>query len=136
MACDPTLVLAPFGLANPDHDCVHEAALAVRERVIGPVWCCYEDTGYKHIPGLLAWRVSQLFRAGLWPTPQALPSANDGTAKAARALALRVAAARARGRLGAVGEAGCPGARAVLAARPAARGVGGARRGTGTARAG
>ena len=34
-ACDPTLVLAPFGLANPDHDCVHEAALAVRERVTG-----------------------------------------------------------------------------------------------------
>jgi LmbE family N-acetylglucosaminyl deacetylase len=82
-ACDPTLVLAPFGLANPDHDCVHEAALAVRERVRAPVWCCYEDTGYKHIPGLLAWRVSQLFRAGVWPTPQALPSATDGTAKAA-----------------------------------------------------
>jgi LmbE family N-acetylglucosaminyl deacetylase len=80
-AHDPTLVLAPFGLANPDHDCVHEAALAVRERVPAPIWCCYEDTGYKHVPGLLAWRVSKLFRSRLWPTPQALPSAVDGAAK-------------------------------------------------------
>ena len=22
---DPTMVVAPFGLANPDHDCTHEA---------------------------------------------------------------------------------------------------------------
>jgi len=25
--------------------------------------------GYKHIPGMLAWRVSTLFRRRLWPTP-------------------------------------------------------------------
>src|SRR5690348_7134866 len=30
---DPTMVVAPFGLANPDHDCTHEAALLVRERL-------------------------------------------------------------------------------------------------------
>lgn len=79
----PTLVLLPFGLANPDHACVHDAALMVRERMPSPIWCCYEDSGYKHIPGLLAWRVSRLFRAGLWPTPQAVPVATDTTAKAA-----------------------------------------------------
>ena len=27
-------------------------------------WWCYEDNGYKHIPGMLAWRVSTLFRRG------------------------------------------------------------------------
>jgi LmbE family N-acetylglucosaminyl deacetylase len=78
-ALRPTAVFAPFGLANPDHDCTHDAAMLVRERLTGadadggPAWFCYEDTGYKHIPGLLAWRISKLFRAGLWPTPAAVP---------------------------------------------------------------
>lgn len=72
-AAEPTLVLAPFGLANPDHVVTHEAALAVRERFGSPPWVCYEDHGYKHIPGMLAWRVSQLFDRGLWPTPTAPP---------------------------------------------------------------
>jgi LmbE family N-acetylglucosaminyl deacetylase len=74
---DPTMVVAPFGLANPDHDCTHEAALLVRERLPAPAWFCYEDTGYKHIPGLLAWRVARLFQSGVWPTPVAMPVAVD-----------------------------------------------------------
>jgi LmbE family N-acetylglucosaminyl deacetylase len=69
---EPSAVLLPFGLANPDHGATHEAGLRVRERFPGPAWLCYEDSGYKHIPGLLAWRVSQLFRRRLWPTPVAL----------------------------------------------------------------
>jgi LmbE family N-acetylglucosaminyl deacetylase len=75
---EPTAVFAPFGLANPDHDCTHDAAMLVRSR-LGPdvSWFCYEDTGYKHIPGLLAWRVSKLFRSGLWPTPAAVPVTVD-----------------------------------------------------------
>jgi LmbE family N-acetylglucosaminyl deacetylase len=72
-AARPTMVLVPFGLANPDHDVTHEAALAVRDRMPEVPWLCYEDTGYKHIPGMLAWRISQLFRRGLWPTPVAIP---------------------------------------------------------------
>jgi hypothetical protein len=32
-------------------------------------WFAYEDHGYKHIPGMLAWRVSSLFRRRIWPTP-------------------------------------------------------------------
>jgi LmbE family N-acetylglucosaminyl deacetylase len=75
---DPTAVFAPFGLANPDHDCTHDAAMLVRDRLdAGISWFCYEDTGYKHIPGLLAWRISKLFRAGLWPTPAAVPVTVD-----------------------------------------------------------
>lgn len=70
-ALAPTAVFVPFGLANPDHAATHEAAIAVRERIPDPAWFCYEDTGYKHIPGLLAWRVTLLFRSGLWPTPAA-----------------------------------------------------------------
>jgi LmbE family N-acetylglucosaminyl deacetylase len=66
----PTLVLAPFGLANPDHDVTHRACLLARDRIGTDVsWWCYEDMGYKHIPGMLAWRVSTLFRRKLWPTP-------------------------------------------------------------------
>jgi LmbE family N-acetylglucosaminyl deacetylase len=74
---DPTAVFAPFGLGNPDHDATHGACLLVRERMLraasGCAWFCYEDTGYKHIPGLLAWRVAKLLKAGVWPTPAAVP---------------------------------------------------------------
>ena len=79
-ALDPTLVLLPFGLANPEHVVTHEAALAVRRRWVadaepgdGAAWIAYEDIAYKQIPGLLAWRVSGLFRSALWPTPTAMP---------------------------------------------------------------
>jgi LmbE family N-acetylglucosaminyl deacetylase len=79
----PSAVLLPFGLANPDHVATHEAGLRVRERFADPAWLCYEDTGYKHIPGLLAWRVSQLFRRRLWPTPVAIPAVADDSRKRA-----------------------------------------------------
>jgi LmbE family N-acetylglucosaminyl deacetylase len=86
-ALDPTAVFAPFGLGNPDHDATHEACLLVRERMAPagdrPSWFCFEDTGYKHIPGLLAWRVSKLLRAGVWPTPAAVPIEVDHQRKLA-----------------------------------------------------
>ena len=47
----------------------------------GLSWFCYEDGGYKHIPGLLAWRISKLFRSGLWPTPAVVPVEPDMPAK-------------------------------------------------------
>ncbi|MEX2255421.1 MAG: PIG-L family deacetylase [Acidimicrobiia bacterium] len=76
-AGEPTAVFAPFGLANPDHDVTHDAAMLVRARLerdgSPAAWFCYEDTGYKHIPGLLAWRVARLFRRGVWPSPAAVP---------------------------------------------------------------
>jgi Uncharacterized proteins, LmbE homologs len=71
-ALDPTAVLLPFGIANPDHGATHDSGMLVRDRFREPSWFCYEDFGYKHIPGLLAWRVSQLFRRGIWPTPVAI----------------------------------------------------------------
>jgi hypothetical protein len=33
----------------------------------------YEELGYRHVPGQLAWRVTKLFRSALWPTPVARP---------------------------------------------------------------
>jgi len=86
-ALDPTAVFAPFGLANPDHDCTHDAAMLVRDRFVESSsgervsWFLYEDTGYKHIPGLLAWRVARLFRRGIWPTPAAVPVDTDRARK-------------------------------------------------------
>lgn len=80
-AAEPTAVLMPFGLANPDHGATHDAARIVRDRITDPAWFCYEDMGYKHIPGLLAWRVAQLFGAGIWPTPAAPIVARDDEAK-------------------------------------------------------
>jgi LmbE family N-acetylglucosaminyl deacetylase len=71
---DPTLVVAPFGLANPDHDVVHRACMLARGRLPDTIsWWCYEDMGYKHIPGLLARRIISLFNAKLWPTPVCPP---------------------------------------------------------------
>src|SRR6266480_1351904 len=62
-------------------DWVRPAAIVLRERLPGPAWFCYEDTGYKHIPGLLAWRVARLFRSGVWPTPVVMPVAVDAGVK-------------------------------------------------------
>lgn len=84
---DPTSVFLPMGLANPDHVLTHEAGLRVRSAMAedgdAPLWFCYEEGGYKHLPGLLAWRVSKLFRSGLWPTPAVVPVEPDMAAKRA-----------------------------------------------------
>jgi LmbE family N-acetylglucosaminyl deacetylase len=86
LAADPTAVFMPFGLANPDHVLTHRAAALVQARHVELPWFCYEDYGYKHIPGMLAWRVSSLFRKGSWPTPAVIP-ADHGEAKKRAALA-------------------------------------------------
>lgn len=65
----PTAVAVPFGLANPDHDCVHAAAMTVMDERPQWSWFAYEDAGYSNLPGLLAWRIRGLFNAGRWPTP-------------------------------------------------------------------
>jgi LmbE family N-acetylglucosaminyl deacetylase len=83
-ALDPTLVLAPFGLANPDHDVTHRGCMQARDEIDGSTaWWLYEDMGYKHIPGMLAWRVSSLFRRALWPTPVCPPVDHTDHRKAA-----------------------------------------------------
>jgi LmbE family N-acetylglucosaminyl deacetylase len=74
---DPTSVFFPMGLGNPDHVMVHDACLLVRSGQPDRVWFCYEDHGYKHIPGLLAWRVAKLLRAHPWPTPAIVPHVPD-----------------------------------------------------------
>jgi LmbE family N-acetylglucosaminyl deacetylase len=74
---NPTAVFLPMGIANPDHVVTHEAGLiarqALRENGADAEWFCYEDHGYKHLPGILAWRISKLFRDGIWPTPSIVP---------------------------------------------------------------
>jgi LmbE family N-acetylglucosaminyl deacetylase len=81
----PTAVFLPMGLANPDHVLTHDAGLLARaalaEAGFTPLWFGYEDGGYKHLPGLLAWRVSKLFGHGLWPTPAVVPVNPDMAAK-------------------------------------------------------
>lgn len=83
----PSAVFVPMGIANPDHGATHEAALAVRDRLRGAPgelsWFCYEDAGYKHLPGLLAWRVATLLDAGIWPTPAVVPVVPDAARKRA-----------------------------------------------------
>jgi LmbE family N-acetylglucosaminyl deacetylase len=78
---DPTAVFFPMGLGNPDHVMVHEAGLLVRETKPDVTWFCYEDHGYKHIPGLLAWRVAKLLRSHPWPTPAIVPHNPDEARK-------------------------------------------------------
>ncbi len=82
----PSAVFLPMGLAHPDHVLTHRAGLVVRDRLLtgvgsGPEWFCYEDAGYKHLPGILARRVSTLFHSGLWPTPAVVPTRPDMEAK-------------------------------------------------------
>jgi LmbE family N-acetylglucosaminyl deacetylase len=86
-AASPTAVFLPMGLANPDHALTHDAGLLARaalgESGNGPAWFCYEDHGYKHIPGILAWRIAKLFKSGLWPTPAVVPIEPDMVRKRA-----------------------------------------------------
>ena len=78
---NPTSVFVPMGLGNPDHVMVHEASLLVRCEQPERAWFCYEDHGYKHIPGLLAWRVAKLLRSHPWPTPAIVPHVPDEARK-------------------------------------------------------
>lgn len=84
---DPSAVFLPMGIANPDHGVTHEAGVLVRQTLLDsgfePAWFCYEDAGYKHLPGLLAWRVAKLLKSGLWPTPAVVPVRLDMETKRA-----------------------------------------------------
>ncbi len=123
---DPTLVLLPMGLANPEHVCVHDAALLVRERdgSDGPAWIAYQDIAYHQIPGQLAWRVAKLFKSAVWPTPVAMPISADLSPKREAMAEYVVAGQGTRGRLGAVAAPRRADPRAVLAPRPAPDGLG------------
>jgi LmbE family N-acetylglucosaminyl deacetylase len=76
-----TAVFLPMGLGNPDHVVTHEAGLLVMARMPELSWFCYEDAGYKHIPGLLSWRVARLLRSGTWATPAIMPHDPDADRK-------------------------------------------------------
>jgi LmbE family N-acetylglucosaminyl deacetylase len=79
----PTAVFIPMGIANPDHVATHDAGMLVATRRPDLTWFCYEDSGYKHIPGLLAWRIGKLFHGELWPTPMIVPTDVDHERKRA-----------------------------------------------------
>jgi LmbE family N-acetylglucosaminyl deacetylase len=79
----PTAVFLPMGLANPDHVATHDAGMLLAARRADLTWFCYEDSGYKHIPGMLAWRIAKLFRSDLWPTPMVVPVLLDNDRKRA-----------------------------------------------------
>jgi LmbE family N-acetylglucosaminyl deacetylase len=74
-------VFFPMGLANPDHDVAHRSGLLARQQLLDQLpdvgWFCYQDAGYSGLPGMLAWRVRQLFNSGLWPTPALVPVEPD-----------------------------------------------------------
>jgi LmbE family N-acetylglucosaminyl deacetylase len=82
-AVEPTAVVLPLGLANPDHVVTHDAGLRVARERPDLAWFAYEDAGYKHLPGMLAWRVAKLFRSDLWPTPMIVPTLQDHERKRA-----------------------------------------------------
>jgi LmbE family N-acetylglucosaminyl deacetylase len=77
----PTAVFVPMGIANPDHELTQEAGALLATARPEVCWLAYEDHGYKHIPGMLAWRVAKLFHSGLWPTPAIVPVVEDHARK-------------------------------------------------------
>jgi LmbE family N-acetylglucosaminyl deacetylase len=79
----PTAVFLPMGLANPDHVVTHDAGVLLMRDRDHIAWFCYEDAGYKHLPGMLAWRVAKLFGAARWPTPMIVPTDPDHERKRA-----------------------------------------------------
>ena len=67
----------PWAWATPTTSWSIDAGLLVRQSQPDLTWFCYEDHGYKHIPGLLAWRVAKLLRARPWATPAIVPHTPD-----------------------------------------------------------
>ena len=112
---DPTAVFFPMGLGNPDHVMVHEASLLVRTGQPDREWFCYEDHGYKHIPGLLAWRVAKLLALAPLAHPRHRPARPRRGAQAPRHLVLHLADRTARAGPHALGPHGGARPRAVLA---------------------
>jgi LmbE family N-acetylglucosaminyl deacetylase len=82
-AAAPTAVFLPMGLANPDHVVTHDAGMLLVPERDDVTWFCYEDAGYKHIPGMLAWRVAKLFKGAYWPTPMIVHTDADHARKRA-----------------------------------------------------
>jgi LmbE family N-acetylglucosaminyl deacetylase len=82
-AVQPTAVVMPMGLANPDHVATHDAGILLAASRPDLTWFAYEDAGYQHIPGMLAWRVSKLFHSAFWPTPMIVPTLQDHARKRA-----------------------------------------------------
>ncbi len=82
-AVAPSAVFLPMGLANPDHVATHDAGLLVAAGRTDVAWFGYQDAGYSHIPGILAWRVAKLFRSDFWPTPMIVPTVQDHARKRA-----------------------------------------------------
>jgi LmbE family N-acetylglucosaminyl deacetylase len=82
----PSAVMVPMGLANPDHVLTHDACRVVIDRRPDAwSWFAYAEAGYLHIPGILAWRIGRLLKSGLWPTPAPLV-ADEGLADKCAAL--------------------------------------------------
>ena len=116
----PTAVFLPMGIANPDHVSTHEGGVLVAAERDDVAWFCYEDSGYKHIPGMLAWRVVEALPFG------SLAHADDradrrrprAQARRRRVLRLPARAAQPRPRVGFADRRERP--RAVLAAGAAA----------------
>jgi LmbE family N-acetylglucosaminyl deacetylase len=79
----PTAVFLPMGLANPDHVTTHDAGMLLVQERADSTWFCYEDAGYKHLPGMLAWRVAKLFAGAYWPTPMIVRTDPDHDRKRA-----------------------------------------------------
>ena len=120
-----TSVFFPMGLGNPDHVMVHEASLLVRETQPRPEWFCYEDHGYKHIPGLLAWRVAKLLRSRPWPTPAIVPHQPDEARKRRAIWCYTSQIAPLKRDHALTASHGRPRARAILAPGRSTAGVGG-----------
>jgi LmbE family N-acetylglucosaminyl deacetylase len=94
---NPSALMLPMGLANPDHVLTHEACRVVIDRRPNawPLFA-YAEAGYQHIPGILAWRIGRLLKSGLWPTPAPL-FADTGLDAKRKALACYPSQLRALG---------------------------------------
>ena len=80
-AVAPTTIVAPLGLAHPDHQACHATALAASARLTRTPWLWYSDLPYAYIPGILAARFGSLHKAQRTPMPACPPVSFDFDAK-------------------------------------------------------
>jgi hypothetical protein len=68
-AAQPSAVVVPFGLSHPEHRCVHDLVLEVRDRIPEVAWFAFAEIPYQALPGELTAAIARLTSHGVTLDP-------------------------------------------------------------------
>ena len=85
-AAQPTAVVVPIGLSHPEHRCVHDLALEVRDRIPEVAWFAFAEIPYQALPGELTAAITRLVGRGVSLEPVVLEVGAEHRARKVRAV--------------------------------------------------